>query len=86
MLAGLFLVPAPGPGWAVFFVGLWVCAGEFLFIARFMDAAEVKSRDLGRRFADLWETLPVAAKVATALVVLVCIFAAAYAAYRLIFG
>lgn len=43
-LGGLFLVPAPGPGWATVFIGLGLIGGESLMVARFLDWTEVKLR------------------------------------------
>ena len=40
-IAGLLLVPAPGPGWIVAFFGIGLISSEFKPIARAMDRAEV---------------------------------------------
>ncbi len=85
-LAGLFLVPAPGPGWVVIFVGLGMLAAEFLLLARFLDWAEVKSRGLAQRAKGIWMDSSTAVKILLSLVILIGIGALGYGAYYLIFG
>lgn len=43
-LAGLVLVPAPGPGWVVVFLGLALTSDEIHWVAVALDWAEVKLR------------------------------------------
>ena len=38
-VAGLIMVPAPGPGWLVVFFGLLILASEFEFAQRWLDFA-----------------------------------------------
>ena len=39
-VAGLIMVPAPGPGWLVVFFGLLILASEFEFAQRLLDFAK----------------------------------------------
>lgn len=39
-VAGLIMVPAPGPGWLVVFFGLLILASEFEFAQRWLDFAK----------------------------------------------
>ncbi|MEO7449213.1 MAG: TIGR02611 family protein [Humibacillus sp.] len=39
-IAGLIMVPAPGPGWLVVFFGLIILASEFEFAQRLLDYAK----------------------------------------------
>lgn len=39
-IAGLVMVPAPGPGWLVVFFGLLILASEFEFAQRWLDFAK----------------------------------------------
>jgi uncharacterized protein (TIGR02611 family) len=39
-IAGLIMVPAPGPGWLVVFFGLVILASEFEFAQRLLDYAK----------------------------------------------
>ena len=42
----LILIPAPGPGFVIFGIGMALLGTEFLFIARAMDVAELRARAL----------------------------------------
>jgi uncharacterized protein (TIGR02611 family) len=48
VIVGLILVPAPGPGWLIVALGGALLAREFLTVARFLDAFEIKLRNLIR--------------------------------------
>ena len=45
VLLGLFLVPFPGPGWLVVFVGLGILATEFAWAERLLRFARAKLPD-----------------------------------------
>ena len=45
IIAGLVLVPAPGPGWLIVALGFALLAREFLMVARALDAIEIKLRN-----------------------------------------
>lgn len=67
LLAGIIMIPYPGPGWAVVFIGLAILAQEFTWARRALHYARAKY--------DRWEswvkqqTWP----VRTALFVITCI-------------
>lgn len=63
-------------------IGLWILAGEFLPLARFIDQAEVTLRRLGGWVKGRWSRLPDVVRV---LVVLSCVTALGYGAYYLVF-
>jgi len=44
IVVGLILVPGPGPGWTIAAAGCGLLGTEFLCVARWLDAAEVKIR------------------------------------------
>jgi uncharacterized protein (TIGR02611 family) len=44
VLLGLVLVPFPGPGWLIVFVGLGILATEFAWAERLLDFGRVKFR------------------------------------------
>jgi len=48
ILAGIFLLVAPGPGLLTVLVGLGFIATEFLFIARILDWGEPRARSTCR--------------------------------------
>ena len=86
VLAGFFMVVAPGPGWLTVFLGLALLAGEMLLLARFLDRAEVGARKLARLVRDVWESLPTAGKALVVLLILACVATLGYVAYHLAFG
>ena len=85
-LAGLFLVPAPGPGWVIVFFGLGLLGCEFLPIARFLDGAELKVRDWLAKAKAIWAQLPIVSKVLISLLVAIVIVALGYGTYYLFFS
>lgn len=86
MAVGIVAVPAPGPGWLIFFLGLGLIAGEFLPVARFMDWAEVRLRRLARWAIGKWTRSSPAARASIVLAILISAAALGYASYRLVFG
>jgi uncharacterized protein (TIGR02611 family) len=49
VIAGVVLIPAPGPGWAIVAVGFALLSREFLAVARAADAIDLKLRHWARR-------------------------------------
>jgi uncharacterized protein (TIGR02611 family) len=86
VLAGVFLLAAPGPGWLVLFVGLGMISGELLPVARSLDWAEVRLRWMARKARDLWRASPHVVRVLIIVVLLSCVAALAYGTYYLLFG
>ena len=74
--AGVFFLPAPGPGTVVLLVGLALLGSEVKFIARFLDWAEVRLRKLARWSRATWKRLPAAVK-ALAIAIVVALLAGA---------
>jgi hypothetical protein len=60
-------------------------AGEFRPIARLLDWAEVRARELGRWVGGVWRS-SAAAKASVVAAAAICAAAVLYAAYRLLFG
>jgi Putative transmembrane protein (PGPGW) len=83
IVAGFAFVPTPGPSYIIIVVGMWMLAGELLFLARFFDRVEVRLRRLGRWIKSRWSRVPAAVKV---LVVSICASAFIYGAYTLLSG
>src|SRR5918998_758161 len=67
VLAGVFLLAAPGPGCLVLFVGLGMISGELLPVARSLDRAEVRLRWLARKARNLWRASPPMVRILTIL-------------------
>ena len=42
LAAGIVMIPYPGPGWAVVFVGLGILATEFVWAQRVLDRVKAK--------------------------------------------
>ena len=83
---GVLLVPAPGPGFIVAFVGLGLLGSEFAPTARALDWAEVKGRAVAGWAKGVWDSAPGVVKALLVLVGLACVAAAGYGAYRLLAG
>jgi hypothetical protein len=48
IVAGFAFLPTPGPSYIIIVIGMGMLAGEFLPLARLLDRAEVRLRELGR--------------------------------------
>ena len=83
-LGGLFLVPAPGPGWIITFFGLGLLGSEFAPIARALDWIEVKARGVLSWAKGVWNRASPAVKVLLVLVGVTGVAALGYGAYRLL--
>jgi len=77
-VAGLVLMPAPGPGSLLAVFGLAMLGSEFLFFARALDWAELRLRSAWKGGKKLWKKLPLFGKF---LVLLVAGAAAAAVGY-----
>ena len=84
-LASLVLGVLPGPGTLTFFVGLAMISGEFYPVARLLDWAEVRARNLGRWVESVWRS-SAAGKALVASAVAIGVAVVLYAAYSLLFG
>src|SRR5215211_6568279 len=76
---------APGPGTITFIIGLALIGGEFLPVARFLDWAEVRLRELARFVAGVWRSSTIG-KVVVVLTALIVVFAVGYVIYSVFFG
>lgn len=85
ILAGLFMVIFPGPGWLTVFLGLGFIAGEFRPVARFMDRLEVWARELLQKAARFWSNSPTATRVLVVVATLLVAAALAAATFLLFF-
>ena len=52
--AGVFFLPAPGPGSVILVIGAVLIAQESCAAARFFDGAEVRARKLAERLLSRW--------------------------------
>ena len=81
---GAILLVIPGPGIPFLLLGGGMLATESRFVARFMDWSEVKGRQVVAWGKRRWKRLPVAARIALALLGACCSAAMAYVAYRVV--
>ncbi len=79
--AGLFLMPAPGPGCLVFIFGAALLSGELLWIARLLDWSELRARPAWSFTQAQWRRLSVLTKSTLVLAAASMTAAAALAAY-----
>ena len=76
VLGGLALVPLPGPGWAIVFVGLGMLALEFKWAERLMERILDRFEAAKRSAADASPLQKAMGAVATALGIAACVAAA----------
>jgi len=74
IVAGVILLPFPGPGWLVIFVGLGVLASEFAWAGRLLDYAKKR---VGQWSRWVRKQSP-AVRVALAIAMLMIVAAALY--------
>jgi hypothetical protein len=76
---------APGPGVVTLVIGLAMIGGEFLPVARFLDWAEVKLRNLAHFVEKVWRSSTIA-KALVVLLVLILVATFGYVIYAVFFG
>ena len=84
-LAGLVLMPAPGPGFIVVFIGAAMLAEQSLWVARALDWIEVGLRQFVSRLRAAWRHMSAAIKAVIALCGAAIAAAAGVTAYTLLF-
>lgn len=72
---GAIALPAPGPGWLIIGVGGALVARQSLGVARFLDSAEVRGRQLWSALSSRWKASSRMAKAITVLGLLAAFFA-----------
>lgn len=83
-LAGLVLMPAPGPGMAIVALGLTLLAHESRRVAQALDWAELRLRPLVLRSWRAWQGLPMAAQLWLGLIGALIALAAGLFSLRLL--
>lgn len=86
LAAGLFFLPAPGPGFLILFLGAGMIAQESLAAARVLDWIEPRIRAVLRWARDVWNRSSMPVKALLVLVAAALAAGAAYVAYRTFFG
>jgi hypothetical protein len=85
LAAGLFFLPAPGPGLIIVLLGAALLAQESLGVARLLDRAEILVRDIYAAAVRLWKRASVPARIAMAVGAALVVACLAWAAYFVIF-
>ena len=86
MAAGVFFLPAPGPGMLILLVGAGMVAQESRHAARALDWAEVRLRALTAASVGLWRRSPPAGKALLLLLAAALAGGVVFGAYQLVFA
>ena len=81
--AGVFFLPAPGPGFLIIFLGGGLMAQESLRAAKVLDWMELRVRRIANWALGVWKRASVPARAAIAFFGLVVAAGAGYAAYQI---
>jgi uncharacterized protein (TIGR02611 family) len=81
--AGIFFLPAPGPGFLIIFLGGGLIAQESLPAAKLLDWCEVRVRAVAEWALGIWKRASMPARAAIAFFGLVIAAGAGYAAYQI---
>ncbi len=84
MVAGIFFLPAPGPGALILLIGAGLIAQEFLLAARALDWAELRVRKLAAWSLETWHRTSLGQKVVLMLFAMTLAAAAGFGAYGLL--
>jgi uncharacterized protein (TIGR02611 family) len=86
MIAGLFSLPAPGPGFLILFVGAGLVAQQSLIAARALDWTELRVRRLLAWARRVWRKASVPVRIALIFAAVLVALAVGYGAYQLVFA
>ena len=86
LVAGLFFLPAPGPGWAIIFIGGGLIAQESERAAKILDWVELRLRAVVKWALDIWKRASMPARAGIVALGLALAGGAGFAAYQLFFA
>lgn len=86
IVAGIILMPIPGPGSLIAVLGLALLAGVSLRAARLLDHGEIHLRRIAHRLRERWERASPALRAALVTVVIMVLGAGSYATFRVLSG
>lgn len=86
LLAGLFFLPAPGPGMVIVALGAALIARESRRMASLLDAMELKGRDLIEWSRKVWKEAGPPTRILIVLVATALAGAGAWAAWKVLFA
>lgn len=81
--AGVLLMPAPGPGWLIFILGLSLVGSDVAVVARGMDWAEVQVRAAGAWARRFWTSASAPVRVVMSLGIAAAVTGGGYGLYRI---
>jgi uncharacterized protein (TIGR02611 family) len=81
--AGIFFLPAPGPGFVIIFLGGGIMAQESLHAAKALDWCEQRVRRLANWGLRTWRNASPTARAGIALLGLMVVAGGGYAAYQI---
>ena len=84
LAAGIFFLPAPGPGWAVIFIGGGLIAQESERGAKVLDWTELRLRAVVDWALRIWKNASIPVRIVIVVLTLAIVGAAAYGAYLLL--
>ncbi len=85
-LAGIFFLPAPGPGFLILFLGGGLIAQESMTAAKVLDWIELRLRAVASWAVGIWKRASMPVRIAIVIVALALAGAIAWAAYRVLFA
>ena len=86
ILAGIFFLPAPGPGWLIIFLGGGLLAQESLVAAKALDWTELRLRAVASWALRIWKRASMPVRVVIVLIALAIAGAVAWGAYLVLFA
>jgi hypothetical protein len=84
MAAGVFFLPAPGPGMVIIAIGAAMIAQESLAMARFMDRMELRGRRWFVWLRRKWRAMRSTERVLIVAAAASCVVGVMYASYLLV--
>ena len=84
--AGIFFLPAPGPGMVIVVIGAFMIAEQWSAAAKALDWAELKIRAVLGWMLRVWKASPLIVKGLIVVVAAAIAASFAYGSYQLLFG
>jgi uncharacterized protein (TIGR02611 family) len=85
-VAGLIMIPAPGPGTIILFFGLGMIATECRPLAHWLDGIEVMARAVRREFLSWWRQSSHWSKAGFEALITIILAATGYVGYHIFLG
>jgi len=82
--AGIFFLPAPGPGWAIIFIGGGLMAQESKRAARVLDWCELRIRAVVKWAMNIWTRASTPIRAGIVAIGLIVAGGAVFAAYQIL--